>query len=90
MDVLGPKLTKAIENPANEAVWAWIMVRGCDEELKYFKPMINIDEGYVITMKSGNVGIDSMILKEIENIKKQLLENNGKIHKDEVIRAGRK
>ena len=89
MDVLGPKLTRAVENPINEAVWGWIMVRGCDEELKYFKPVINIDENYVITIKSGNVGIDLMIQKEIEEINKQLLENNGRINKNKVISAGR-
>ena len=90
MDVLGPKLTKAVENPINEAAWAWIMIRSCDEELKYFKLIINIDENHVITIKCGDVGIDSMILREIEEIKKQLLENNGKIDKNEVISAGRK
>lgn len=90
MDVLGPELTKAVENPANEAVFGWLMVRGCDEELKYFKPVIKIDEYHVITVKSGNAGVDLMILKEIENIKRQLLENNGTIHKSEVISAGRK
>jgi hypothetical protein len=67
-----------------------LIIRGCDEEFRYYNPVIHYDGKYVASIKSGNDGMDRVILKEIEEVQKQRLENIRKIDKDRIISAGRK
>ena len=90
MEVLGPSTTRAMENPANDALFDWIIIRGGDEEFRYYDSVISYDKKYVATMKSGSAGMDKVILKEIEEIQKQRLENIRTIDKEKIISAGRK
>lgn len=90
MEVLGPRTVKAMENPANDAFFDWIIIRGGDEEFRYYNSVIHYDKKYVASLKSGDAGMDKVIEKEIEEIQKQRLENIRTIDKEKIISAGRK
>lgn len=90
MEVHGPKTVKALKNPANDAFWDWLMIRGCDEEFRFYDSVIHYDENCVTTIKSGSEGMDAVIRKEIAEVQRQRLENPGHPNKDKIIDAGRK
>lgn len=88
MEVLGPEITRVLENSRNKALIRWLMMRACDAEFDYYDLVIYHDGNYIASIKSGDASLDKMIEREIKEAQKQLFKN-GRINKEKVRDIGR-